>query len=135
MSAHSPAPGDMLEPVRHHLRHRDPAYDFDVGPGWRQLLLECHQAVVAEFPDYELHAAKQKFASLAFQASPRPWKHGVDWTDAESDRFHAVIQVFVDRSTVTCERCGAAGSLRESRRIHLVLCDGCETLVPEHGRL
>ncbi|MCF3130376.1 hypothetical protein [Streptomyces olivochromogenes] len=73
MSAHSPAPGDMLEPVRHHLRHRDPAYDFDVGPGRRQLLLECHQAVVAEFPDHELRAAKQKFASLAFQGSPRPW--------------------------------------------------------------
>lgn len=129
----SSASGDVLKPIRQHLR--DPSYDVDVGPGWRQLLLECHQAVVAEFPEYELLAVKQKWGALAFQAFPRPWKPGGNWTDAQYARLHAVTDAFVDRSESICERCGADGSLRESRRAHLVLCDRCETLVPEHGRL
>lgn len=132
MAGTVPAPGDALEPLRRHLR--DPSYDFDVGPGWRRLVLECHQALVAEFPDYELLAVKQKFGSLAFQAFPRPWKPGGDWTDAEHSRLRVVTSAFSSRSKRICERCGAEGSLRESRRIHLVLCDHCETLVPEHGR-
>ncbi|OUC95029.1 hypothetical protein CA983_34105 [Streptomyces swartbergensis] len=119
--------------MRRHLR--DPSYDFDVGPGWRRLVLECHQAVVAEFLEYELLAVKQKWGSLCFQAFPRPWKHGGNWTGAESARVSAVTEAFADRSEGICERCGAAGSLRESRRILLVLCDRCETRVPEHGRL
>ncbi|MPY38371.1 hypothetical protein FNH09_46385 [Streptomyces adustus] len=123
----------MLKPVRQHLR--DPSYDFDVGPGWRQLVLECHRAVVAEFPEYELLAVKQKWGSLSFQAFPRLWEPGGNWTDAEYSRLHAVTDAFADRSQGICERCGADGSLRESRRILLVLCDRCETLVPEHGRL
>ncbi|GGO42110.1 hypothetical protein GCM10012286_22890 [Streptomyces lasiicapitis] len=133
MAETGPIPGDVLEPVRRHLR--DSSYDFDVGPGWRQLVLECHQAVVAEFPEYELLAVKQKWGALAFQAFPRPWRHGGAWTDAEHARLHAVTDAFADRSEGICERCGAHGSLRESRRIDLTLCDRCETVVPEHGRL
>ncbi|MGW5047459.1 hypothetical protein [Streptomyces griseoluteus] len=129
----SSASGDVLEPIRQHLRN--PSYDVDVGPGWRQLVSECHQAVVAEFPEYELLAVKQKWGALAFQAFPRPWKPGGNWSDAEHSRLHAVTDAFADRSEGICERCAAEGSLRESRRVHLVLCDRCETLVPEHGRL
>lgn len=129
----SSASGDVLEPIRQHLR--DPSYHFEVGPGWRQLVLECHRAVVAEFPDYELLAVKQKWGALAFQAFPRLWMPGGNWTEAERARLHAVTDAFADRSEDICERCGADGSLRESRRVHLVLCDRCETIVPGHGRL
>ncbi|GAX59059.1 hypothetical protein SO3561_10636 [Streptomyces olivochromogenes] len=133
MTGTSPASGDVLEPVRQHFR--DPANEIDVGPGWRQLVLECHEAVVAEFPEYEHRAIKQKLGSLAFQALPRPWKPGGNWTHPEYARLHAVTDAFADRSEGICERCGADGSLREGRRILLVLCDQCETLVPGHGRL
>lgn len=129
----SAASGDVLEPIRRHVG--DPSYDVDVGPGWRQLVLECHQAVVAEFPEYQLLAAKQKWGALAFQAFPRPWKPGGNWTDTEHSRLQAVTDAFAHRSEGICERCGADGSLRESRRVHLVLCDRCETLVPVDGRL
>ncbi|WP_449342545.1 hypothetical protein [Streptomyces aurantiogriseus] len=78
---------------------------------------------------------KQKWGSLAFQAFPRPWQHGGNWTDAEHARLHAVTDAFADRSEGICERCAANGSLRESWRILLVLCDRCETLIPEHGHL
>ncbi|GGX41890.1 hypothetical protein GCM10010353_66340 [Streptomyces chryseus] len=129
----SSASGDVLEPIRQHLR--DPSHDVDVSPGWRQLVLECHQSVVAEFPEYELLAVKQKWGALAFQAFPRPWKPGGNWTDTEDARLHAVTDAFADRSEGICERCGADGSRRESRGVHLVLCKRCEMLVPEHGRL
>jgi len=125
--------GDALEPLRSHVR--DPSYEFDVGPGWRQLVHECHQAGVAEFPHYELLAAKQKWGSLSFQAFPRPWKPGGNWTNAESARLNEITAAFAGRSKRICERCGAAASQRESRELVLVLCDGCETVVPEHGRL
>ncbi|MFE1442358.1 hypothetical protein [Streptomyces sp. NPDC058739] len=133
MAGSSPASGDAFDPVRQHLR--DPSHDLDVGPGWRQLVVECHEAVVAEFPEYELLAVKQKWATLAFQAFPRPWKPGGNWTTAEYSRLHAVTGAFADRSEAICERCGAEGSLRENRPVHRVLCDRCEPLVPGHGPL
>lgn len=82
-----------------------------------------------------LLAVKQKWGTLAFQALPRPWKPGGKWTYAERARLDAVTEAFADRSEDICERCGGDGSLRESRRVHVVLCDRCESLVPEHGRL
>ncbi|MGW6011437.1 hypothetical protein [Streptomyces sp. NPDC055210] len=124
---------DVLAPLRRHVS--DPSYQFDVGTGWRRLVLECHQAVVAEFPEYEILAVKQKWAVLSFQARPRTRRRGGSWTDAEDERLQTLIDAFTDRSEAICERCGAHGSLRESRRIDLVLCDQCEPLVPEHGRL
>ncbi|MGW1211579.1 hypothetical protein ACWD5F_18315 [Streptomyces sp. NPDC002499] len=123
-----PASDDVFEAVRRHMR--DPSHTVGVGPGWQQLVLECHQAVVAEFPQYELLAVKQKWGTLAFQAFPRPWKPGGNWSAAEHARLHAVIDVFADRSAGICERCGADGSLRENRRVHRVLCDRCETPTP-----
>ncbi|MFE7385537.1 hypothetical protein ACFU9F_34840 [Streptomyces zhihengii] len=90
---------------------------------------------MAEFPEYELLAVKQKWGMLAFQAFPRPWKPGGDWTSAEYARLGTLADAFADRSETVCERCGDGGLLRESRRIHLVLCDRCETQVPEHGRI
>ncbi|MFC8078508.1 hypothetical protein ACFUN8_23560 [Streptomyces sp. NPDC057307] len=124
-------PQDGLDQVLRHFRN--PPGVVRVGPGWRELVLACHQAVVVEFPEYELLAVKQKWASLAFQAFPRPWERGGNWTDVEYERFHALIEVFARRSEAVCERCGADGSRRESRRIELVLCDPCESRVPADG--
>ncbi|WP_055619905.1 hypothetical protein [Streptomyces sp. JHA19] len=122
---------DAFEPVRRH--GRGPSYTVDVGPGWRHLVLECHEALVAEFPGYEMLAVKKKWGALAFQAFPRPWQPGGNWTSAEHARLDAIIEAFARRSEEICERCGAAGALRETRRIHLTLCDACEAEVPEHG--
>lgn len=96
-----------LEPVRRHFR--GPGCRIDVGPGWRSLVLACHAAVVAEFPEYELLAVKQKWAVLAFQAFPRPWRPGGDWTLAEAARLGELVSEFSGRSETVCERCGAVG--------------------------
>jgi len=122
-----------LEPVRQHFR--EPSYEFDVGPGWRSLVLRCHEAVVAEFPEYELLAVKQKWAGLAFQAFPRAWKEGGNWTTEELDRLEDLVDEFMVASAHVCERCGNAGSLRETRLIELTLCDACESVVGSDGRL
>ncbi|MFM9369938.1 hypothetical protein [Streptomyces sp. Da 82-17] len=106
-----------------------------MGPGWRHLVLACHEAVVAEFPAYQLCAVKQKWGVLSFQAFPRAWRLGVEWTNAESARLDALIDVHVARSERTCERCGAEGSLREERWVHLVLCKACDEVVGENGQL
>ncbi|MFF4345007.1 hypothetical protein ACFY00_34455 [Kitasatospora sp. NPDC001540] len=120
---------DVLEPLRSHLR--DPSYEFEVGAGWWPLVLQCHLAVVAEFPGYELLAVKQKLGSLAFQASPSPAAR----TSAEFARLAEVIGIFARRSASVCERCGGVGMLRRSRpRIMLVLCHACESLVPGRRR-
>ncbi|MDX3214618.1 hypothetical protein PV318_03530 [Streptomyces sp. ME02-6991-2B] len=128
-----PAPDAELEPLRRHFRY--PSSGFNVGPGWRRIVLRCHEAVVAEFPEYELVAVKQKWAALAFQAFPRPWKPGGNWTHAEADRFDALVDEFTAASEHVCERCGKAGTLRETRPIELTLCDVCESVVGPDGRL
>jgi hypothetical protein len=127
------APATELEPLRKHFR--DPSYEFDVGPGWWSLVLRCHEAVVAEFPEYELLAVKQKWAGLAFQAFPRAWKRGGNWTPEEEDRLDALVDEFRVASECVCERCGNAGTLRETRSIELTLCDACESFVGPDGRL
>ena len=117
-----------------HARAQD--FTMLVGPGWHQLVLECHRAVVAEFPDYELLAIKEKFGSLAFQAFPRPWRPPSRdgtfsaWTDEEDRRLDLLVEAFEEKSGDTCERCGLEGSLRERRKHVLTLCGVCDAQVP-----
>ncbi len=116
-----------LAPLRRHFRVRPG--EFAVGPGWYRLVRRCHDAVVAEFPDYELLAVKQKYAVLAFQAFPRPWRPGGDWTTDESERLDDLVQSYQDASAEVCERCGDSGTLRTQRPIWLTLCAGCDLVV------
>ncbi|WP_351233959.1 hypothetical protein [Streptomyces sp. NPDC002133] len=122
-----------LERVRRHFR--DPSYRFAVGPGWLPLVLRCPEAVVAEFPDYELLAVKQKWATLAFQARPRRRTSGGDWTPAESTRLGELVERFRRLSARVCERCGAAGTLRERRPVERTLCDRCDAEMGTDRRL
>ncbi|WP_190144021.1 hypothetical protein [Streptomyces glebosus] len=78
---------------------------------------------------------KQKWAALAFQGFPRPWKRGGAWTSDERDRFDTLVAEFTAASEYVCERCGNAGMLRETRPIELTLCDSCESCVGPDGRL
>lgn len=116
-----------LAPLQAHFRR--PEYEPAVAPGWWELVLECHRAVEAEFPAYELLAVKQKYGELAFRARPGAGQ--------EADRrLNGILAVFVERSRATCERCGADGAqLREGRWITLTLCGPCEAAVGSDGRL
>lgn len=116
---------DLMKALAPHWRR--PAADVAwVGEGWRHLVEECHRKVSARFPDYELLNIKQKYGVLAFLASPRPWSRGTStWTD-EALELEQIIREYTRRSESTCEYCGAAGELRDSRTMHLTLCDRCD---------
>jgi hypothetical protein len=96
-----------------------------VGDGWLPLVRACHEAVVAEFPDYELLAVKQKYAGIEFQAFPRPWT-GPDaraWTREEDRRLEDIVGEFRERSTSVREECGGPGEERWIDGYALIRCD------------
>lgn len=94
-----------LDPLVQHARGQ--SIDFNIGPGWFELALACHDAASSEFPDYELLAVKQEYARLAFQAFPRPWTPAGDaWSSEEGRRLDELIEPLRDRSKAVCERCG-----------------------------
>jgi hypothetical protein len=122
---------DLIDRLRPHGRN----HDFEVawvGEGWRPLVEECHERLVAAFPDYELLAIKQKCGFLEYQAFPRRWAEGQKrWTTEESADVEAITSQVRDRSEHICEWCGAAGQLREWRKVDLTLCDACDQRFPD----
>lgn len=116
----NPNAPELLASLREHARAKD--LELFVGDGWLPLVRECHAAVLAEFPDYELLAVKQKYGQLAFQAFVRPGSTG---TDEEYDRMADIREAFRERSAETCERCGAGGELRDLDGLFLTLCAPC----------
>ena len=113
---------DLAALIRH---FRSPDYRLDIGPGWHSIVRRCHDEVSAAFPDYELLAVKQKYGVLAFQAFPRPWRPGGNWTDDEDARLNDIIERYVAESARTCENCGRPGRMHTSRAIHQTLCEAC----------
>ena len=114
---------ELLAALRAHARGGD--IEIDVGDGWLPLVRECHEAVVAEFPDYQLLAVKEKYAELAFQAIPGPWASSGSWSDEEHERIEDIIQRFTERSREICERCGRPGEYRDGPHRVDTLCDDC----------
>jgi hypothetical protein len=114
-------PGDLVATLRVHARSDDLLPH--VGDGWLPLVRACHAAVVAEFPDYELLAVKQKYAELEFQAFPRPGRS--TWTREEDERLEDITERFRAESLDTCEECGRAGEFRWLDGHALILCDEC----------
>ena len=77
---------DDLKPLSPHLRNPD--YDFAVGPGWREIVLQSHWAVVTEFPEYELLAVKQKGDLWPFRLFPAHGGPEVTGRMTEHSRLH-----------------------------------------------
>lgn len=122
---------ELIEQLRPH--GRDGNFEVAwVGEGWRTLVEECHQRLVAAFPDYELLDVKQKWGLLEYQAFPQRWVKGeMRWTDEESDLLEEITDEIRTRSELVCEWCGEPGGLREERRIILTLCDACNQHHPD----
>ncbi len=98
--------------------------DFEVvwcGEGWRSLVNECHDELVARFPDYRFYGIKQKWGVLAFQARPRAG----DSTDEERALVDRLTGRYQTASEAVCEWCGRPGSLRSEDAEWLTLCNTC----------
>jgi hypothetical protein len=103
-----------------------------VGEGWRLLVAECHERLVAAYPEYELLAIKQKHGALSYQAFPSRGVEGErPWSADEAAELDAITEVFSIRSEAVCEWCGAVARLRDWRTVELTLCDACDQRFPD----
>ena len=81
------------------------------GPGWNDIVLDLHNKLVKEYPDYFIAQIKEKFATLRYYTGPL------------SELGWGYIREAEDLSAITCEECGRPGSLREDGHWILTLCD------------
>ena len=82
-----------------------------IGPGWNDIVLDLHNKLVKENPDYFIAQVKEKFATLRYYIGPM--------TDAGYEH----VREAEDLSAVTCEECGRPGSLRDDSHWLVTLCD------------
>lgn len=107
-----------------------------VGEGWRSLVAELHERLVAAFPEYELLAIQQKHGVLLYQALPRRWVEGErPWSADEAAELDTIADEFSIRSEAVCEWCSAVARPRDWRTVELTLCDACDQRFPDppHG--
>lgn len=92
------------------------------GPGWHPILVELESQLAELDSGYVVRQCKEKFGTLRVYAhSERPELR---------DAFRAAIREAEARSAMTCELCGAPGSLHETGpespgRIVKTLCPAC----------
>ena len=107
--------------------HVDPAYRSFAGPGWRPILEQLHDRLLAVDPNYRLHQVKEKLGILRIYAAEEAYAA----RPVVGAQIEAAIAQAVSESAATCERCGRPGRLRsdlEWRRLRhylLTLCDRC----------
>jgi hypothetical protein len=81
------------------------------GPGWNDIILDLHNKLVKENPEYFIAQIKEKFATLRYYTGPL------------SDAGWGYIREAEDLSAVTCEECGRPGRLRDDSYWIVTLCD------------
>lgn len=93
--------------------------------GWYPIVTRCDEQLAAIDPDYVVHQVKEKFGTLRYYCAPSPGKNGAPFRE----QFSGVVQEAEVTSAQTCERCSAAGTLRDRQHWLKTLCDACaETL-------
>jgi hypothetical protein len=87
-----------------------------VGPGWRALVLQLHDDLLAVDPGYRLYSAAEELGGLVVVARFAP-----------PAQTHAarLIQAARAEALNTCEVCGQPGRLRRERGRMKTLCDDC----------
>jgi hypothetical protein len=82
-----------------------------IGPGWNDIVLDLHNKLVKENPDYFIAQIKEKFATLRYYTGPM--------TDAGWEHVRRAEEL----SAITCEECGRPGEYRGDLSWVLTLCD------------
>jgi len=81
------------------------------GPGWNDIVLDLHNKLVKENPDYFIAQIKEKFATLRYYTGPM------------TDTGWGYIAEAEMLSAATCEECGRPGEYRGDFSWVLTLCD------------
>ena len=99
-------------------------------PGWATLITDAVAEMVALDPDLELpFAPGQKFGILRFPTV-------VSTDPAVREALRRIEQAAVERSMVTCQRCGNPGSRYVSTGLwYTTLCPDCATALEDEGRV
>jgi hypothetical protein len=82
-----------------------------IGPGWNDIVLDLHNKLIKENPDYFIAQIKEKFATLRYYTGPM--------TDAGWE----YVREAEGLSSVTCEKCGRPGEYRGDFSWVVTLCD------------
>lgn len=109
---------------RNHTREDGPK---QVGPGWKDLVLECFDICDAVGIPYQVVQIKEKFAGLRFYVywGSRPGQPD-NLTDDEIEKVQNVWKQLADverRSYTICEDCGQPGEQSTNRHYLLTLCE------------
>lgn len=102
---------DILEP---YFGDRDKDQYFigaAFGPGWNDIVLDLHNKLVKENPDYFIAQIKEKFSTLRYYTGPITEQSRMYIADAEN------------KSSETCEECGRQGKMREDGYWLRTLCE------------
>jgi len=83
----------------------------DFGAGWNDIILDLHNKLVKEYPEYFIAQVKEKFATLRYYTGPL------------SEAGWGYIREAEDLSAATCEECGRPGEYRGDLSWVLTLCD------------
>jgi hypothetical protein len=105
---------ELTEILRPYYGNRDRGQHFigaAFGPGWNDIVLDLHNKLVKEYPDYFIAQIKEKFATLRYYTGPLSELGWGYITEAEM------------LSAVTCEECGRPGEYRGDGYWVLTLCD------------
>lgn len=87
-----------------------------VGPGWRALVRQLHDDLLAIDPDYRLYSVSEDLGGLVVTAR---------FALPAQRRAARLIQAARAKALATCEVCGQPGRLRAERPHMKTLCDDC----------
>jgi len=100
---------DILKPFAGYRVDGGYGGDLGIPNGWADIILDLHNKIVAEYPDYYITQIKEKFGGLRY------------YVGRVGDLGYDLISKAEDLSYKTCERCGRAGKERPTGWV-LTLC-------------
>lgn len=72
---------NKYEFLKPYLLNNDPGWRIDCGPGWKDIVSDCHTELLAIDPDYKILQIKEKFNGLRY------------YFTSESDRHREMLAV------------------------------------------
>lgn len=90
---------------------------IDCGPGWANIVIDCHNELLAIDPEYTPYQIKQKFGSLRFY-------FGTLQAGDKQQKMWDIVKKYELRSMETCELTGDPGVLMQKNRTFRTLAPG-----------
>lgn len=98
---------------------------IDVEAGWYPLVITTDSGLAEIDADYVVHQIKEKYGTLRYYCAPSSEGPSGEIRDA----FRAVIRDAERASAITCEPCGAPGTLHNKGPWVKTLCESCAEIL------